>query len=366
MNKYTSAALAQGHSKTSTASSSMGSAASTVSPFPKNRSPKQRLWTVSKTPSPLPLGMYGRHILTGEELSPIELNSVLEFAEHLKKQRKEHRSLLWLQGRQLALVFEKQSLRTRVSFTVGMQDLGGFAIDIPSSQRKTEEPEDTARVLAGYCHGIMVRTFSQKTLERMALVSPVPVINGLSDDHHPCQALADILTLKERFGTLEGLKLAYIGDGNNVLNSLLLLAPVLGVEVRYACPKGYKPDPTIVFRAEQRALGRGSVVECESPEEAATGAHALYTDVWTSMGFEAENEARLKAFDGYKVDEKLHALADPEAVVMHCLPMIRDQEISGALADSPHSVIFQQSENRLHAQKALLVGLMSDWVRNPQ
>jgi ornithine carbamoyltransferase len=353
MNKYTSSTLAA------------ETKASTLSAFPKARQPKQRLWTVAKSPAPLPLGLYGRHILTGEELSAVELGALLDFALHLKTQRKEHRSLLWLQGRQLALIFEKQSLRTRVSFTVGMQDLGGFAIDIPSSQRKHEEPEDTARVLAGYCHGIMVRTFEQKVLERMALVSPVPIINGLSDEHHPCQILADLLTLKERFGSLEGLKLAYIGDGNNILNSLLLLAPIMGVEVRYACPKGYKPDPTIVFRAEQRAIGHhGSVVACESPEEAAQGAHALYTDVWTSMGFEKENDARLKAFKGYKVDEKLHALADPECVVMHCLPMIREQEISGTLADSKHSVIFQQSENRLHAQKALLVGLMSSWVRD--
>ncbi len=321
---------------------------------------RRRVWTVNKEPAPLPLGLTDRHILTGEELSQIELKSVLDFAVTLKKQRHEGRSRVWLPGRQLALVFEKPSLRTRVSFTVAMQDLGGFAIDIPSSHRKSEEPEDTARVLAGYCHGIMVRTFSQKSLERMARVSPVPVINGLSDDHHPCQALADLQTLLETFGDLRGLKLAYIGDGNNVLNSLLLMAPLLGVEVRYACPEGYKPAQQVLFRAQERAKAHGgSVVECSTPQEAAEGAHALYTDVWTSMGFEAENEARMKAFNSYKVDEELHALADPDAVVMHCLPMNRDVEISGKLADSAHSVIFQQSENRLHAQKSLLVGLLA-------
>jgi ornithine carbamoyltransferase len=321
---------------------------------------RRRVWTVQKEPAPLPLGLTDRHILTGEELSFHEMQSIIDFAIQLKQQRLEGRSRVWLPGRQLALVFEKPSLRTRVSFTVGMQDLGGFAIDIPSSQRKTEEPEDTARVLAGFCHGLMVRTFSQKILDRMARVSPVPVINGLSDEHHPCQALADLQTLQETFGSLKGLKLAYVGDGNNVLNSLMLMAPVLGVEVRYACPKGYKPAKEIVFRAQERAkVYGGAVIECASPEAAVTGAHAIYTDVWTSMGFEEENEARLKAFQGFKVDEALHGLADPDAVVMHCLPMLRDVEISGALADSKHSVIFQQSENRLHAQKSLLVGLLA-------
>jgi ornithine carbamoyltransferase len=321
---------------------------------------RRRVWTVQKEPAPLPLGLTDRHILTGEELSFHEMQSIIDFAIQLKQQRLEGRSRVWLPGRQLALVFEKPSLRTRVSFTVGMQDLGGFAIDIPSSQRKTEEPEDTARVLAGFCHGLMVRTFSQKILDRMARVSPVPVINGLSDEHHPCQALADLQTLQENFGSLKGLKLAYVGDGNNVLNSLMLMAPVLGVEVRYACPKGYKPAKEIVFRAQERAKAYGgAVVECASPETAVAGAHAIYTDVWTSMGFEEENEARLKAFQGFKVDEALHGLADPDAVVMHCLPMLRDVEISGALADSKHSVIFQQSENRLHAQKSLLVGLLA-------
>lgn len=321
---------------------------------------RRRVWTVNKEPAPLPLGLTDRHILTGEELSHYEMQSILDFAITLKKQRLEGRSRVWLPGRQLGMLFEKPSLRTRVSFTVGMQDLGGFAIDIPSTQRKSEEPEDTARVLAGYCHAIMVRTFEQKVLDRMARVSRVPIINALSDEHHPCQALADLQTLQENFGSLKGLKLAYVGDGNNVLNSLMLMAPVLGVEVRYACPKGYKPAKEILFRAKERAKTYGgAVIECSSPEEAVKDAQAIYTDVWTSMGFEKENEARLKAFQGFKVDEALHGLAASDAVVMHCLPMIRDVEISGALADSKHSVIFQQSENRLHAQKSLLVGLLA-------
>ena len=335
-------------------------AASTVTaPAPLARV-RRRVWTVQKEPAPLPLGLTDRHILTGEELSFHEMHSILDFAIALKKQRLEGQARIWLPGRQLAMIFEKPSLRTRVSFTVAMQDLGGFAIDIPSTQRKTEEPEDTARVLAGYCHAIMVRTFEQKILDRMSRVSRVPIINALSDEHHPCQALADLQTLQENFGSLKGLKLAYVGDGNNVLNSLMLMAPVLGVEVRWACPKGYKPSKEIVFRAKERAKAHGgAVVECLSPEEAVIGAHALYTDVWTSMGFEEENEVRMKAFQGFKVDEALHELADPDAVVMHCLPMLRDVEISGALADSKHSVIFQQSENRLHAQKSLLVGLLA-------
>jgi ornithine carbamoyltransferase len=323
-----------------------------------------RIWPVSKEPAPLPLALKGRHILTGEEFSQVELRALLDFAARLKEERKQGRAKLWLAGKQLAMVFEKPSLRTRVSFTVGMQDLGGHAIDIPSSNRKFEEPQDTARVLEGYCQAIMVRTFEQEVLETMARSVKVPVINALSNDHHPCQALADLLTIKERFGKLEGTKLAYVGDGNNVLHSLLLLGGFLGMEVHYACPEGYAPNAQIVFRAQERAkVGGGKIVAHSTPQEAVQGAHAIYTDVWTSMGYEAENEKRLKAFQGYKVDEALHALADSSAVVMHCLPMNRDEEISGALADSQHSAIFEQSENRLHVQKALLVGLMREWVR---
>jgi ornithine carbamoyltransferase len=311
-------------------------------------------------PEVLPFELATKRVLTGEELSVREVAELLDFASLLKKQRAVGNLKAHLQGKQLALIFEKPSLRTRVSFQVGMNELGGASIEIVSNNRKSEEPEDTARVLEGYCQGIMARTFEHSTIERMAQVTKAVVVNGLSDLHHPCQGFADILTLKERFGTLKGIKLAYVGDGNNVLHSLLLLLPFMGGEVRFACPEGYGPNAEIVARAQARAAkSGGKVVVCKTPEEAVAGVHAIYTDVWTSMGFEAENAKRVKDFAGYQVNEKLHALADKGAVVMHCLPMIRGQEISKTLPDQPCSAIFQQSENRLHVQKALLVGMMA-------
>lgn len=310
-------------------------------------------------PSGAPLRPSTRHVLTGEELSLQEIKGLLSFAQVLKKERVSGVFRPLLQNRQLALFFEKPSLRTRVSFTVGMQDLGGHAVEVISSNTKGEEPEDTARVLSGYCHGIMARVFSHSTLERMAEVSKAAVINGLSDMHHPCQGLADALTLMERYGSLAGLKVAYVGDGNNVLHSLLILLPALGAEVRYACPEGYGPHSSVLESAHKKALsGGGKVVAAKSPKDAVKGAQAVYTDVWTSMGFEAEKEAREKAFKGYQVNEALYANAAPGAAIMHCLPMVRGSEISETLPDHPCSVIFQQSENRLHVQKALVASLL--------
>jgi ornithine carbamoyltransferase len=296
-----------------------------------------------------------KHVLTGAELSASDLLALIDHAALLKAERAQRIARSTLRGQVMALMFEKPSLRTKFSFTLAMQELGGSVIETHQTHRKSETPEDTARVLAGYVHVIVNRTFSQDVLTRMASVSKAPVINALSDSHHPCQAFGDLLTLKEAFGDLQGLQVAYIGDGNNVLHSLLLLMPCLGVTLRYACPIGYGPDPAVLHRAGIRARAHGGkIIRCSSPQQAAEAAHALYTDVWSSMGFEQEAAERARAFAGFQLNEELYSLADPEAVIMHCMPMVRGEEITDAMADHPNAVLFQQSENRLHAQKALL------------
>jgi ornithine carbamoyltransferase len=298
-----------------------------------------------------------KHFLTGEELSQKELLAVIEWAELLRKNRGVREPKV-LSGRTLALIFEKPSLRTRVSFTVGIQELGGSVMELVSSNTKNEEPEDTIRVLQGMIHGLMLRTFDHGTLERMATKATIPIINGLSDSHHPCQALADLLTLQQRFGTLRGLKIAYVGDGNNVLHSLLLLAPFIGVDVHYACPEGHEPDPDILARAQARARkGQANIHKFQTPQAAVEGVHAIYTDVWTSMGFEREGQNPTATFAPYQLNMELLNLALPTAIAMHCLPMVRGQEITSEVVDDPRSALFQQAENRLHAQKALMVGL---------
>jgi len=300
-----------------------------------------------------------KSLKTGEELSLEEIQALLEVAKELKDERKKRRMKPFLAGKHLAMIFDKPSLRTRFSFSVAMSELGGSAIESVSANRKQEEPEDVARVLAGYCHGIMIRTFEDNIIDRMAEVSPVPVINGLSTHHHPCQILADLFTLREVFHETRGLNLSYIGDGNNILHSLLLLGPLLGVNIRYACPREYQPHSLILKRALIRAKDmQCTITSYSSPNEAVQDAHALYTDVWTSMGFEGEDSERQKAFHGYELNEVLLEKARQGAVVMHCLPMIRGKEIAKELPDAPCSVIFKQSENRLHVQKALLIGLL--------
>lgn len=296
-----------------------------------------------------------KHLLTGSELSPTDLSALLDHAALLKAERNQKIMRSTLRGQVMALLFEKPSLRTKFSFTIAMQELGGMVVESHQAQRKSETPEDTAQVLSGYCHAIVNRTYSQDNLTRMAAVARIPVINALTDSHHPCQVFSDLLTLKECFGDLKGLNVTYIGDGNNILHSLLTLMPALGMTVRYACPPGFQPDPTIVHRASLRAKQHGGkAVRCATPTEAAKGTQALYTDVWTSMGFEDEDEVRLKAFKGYQVNEEIYSHADTDAVIMHCMPMVRGLEISEAMADHPQAVLFQQSENRLHVQKALL------------
>lgn len=302
------------------------------------------------------------HFLTGEELSQSELKLLIKEADRLRRNRSHRRSPAHpLKGKTIALIFEKPSLRTRVSFTVGALELGANVLELLGSQKKSEEPEDSIRVLQGMVHAVMLRTFCHSTLERMASKARIPVINGLSDLHHPCQALADLLTLFQRFGRLEGLKLAYVGDGNNVLHSLLLLAPFVGVSVNYCCPPGHQPNDDIVARAKVRAKSGGASIQSfRNPEEAVAGAHAVYTDVWTSMGFEhQDSKERLEHFKSYQLNLELFNQAGPLAIAMHCLPMVRGQEITDDVVEHPRSALFQQAENRLHAQKALMVGLFS-------
>jgi ornithine carbamoyltransferase len=300
-----------------------------------------------------------KHFLTGEEFTQNELHELLDLAEKIRSERGDGIVRDHLKNKNITLLFDKLSLRTRMSFTVAIQELGGQAIEIVSSERKKEEPEDTVQVLAQYSHGIMVRTFDHSIVERMAKKSPIPIINGLSDSHHPCQVLADLQTLKQYYGKLEGLKLAYVGDGNNMLHSILLLMPYLGVHVSYACPEGFEPSAFIVKNAKSRAReGQGSITAFKNPLEACRGAHALYTDVWASMGQEDEELEREKAFEEFQLNADLYAVAAPQALIMHCMPMVRGKEISEGMVDHELSVIFRQAENRLHAQKALILGLL--------
>jgi ornithine carbamoyltransferase len=297
------------------------------------------------------------NFLTGKEFNTEALKELLELADILKTDRDMGIQREDLKGKTLAMLFDKPSLRTRMSFTLAMTELGGTVIESAANLRKQEEPEDLAGVLSRYVHAVMIRTHGHDLITRFAENSKVPVINGLTDEHHPCQALADILTMKQKFGTLEGLKLSYIGDGNNCLHSLMILAPLLGIHLHYACPVGYQPDGKIVEWASLRKQS-GSINKFSTPDLAVQGVDGIYTDVWTSMGFEEENEVRIKAFQGYQLNNKLHSLAQPKAIVLHCMPMVRGQEITSEMADHEQSVIYQQAENRLHVQKALLLKLI--------
>ncbi|MCE9575938.1 MAG: ornithine carbamoyltransferase [Deltaproteobacteria bacterium] len=269
-----------------------------------------------------------------------------------------------LAGKSIALVFEKASTRTRVSFEVGVFDLGGHAVVITSqgSQIARGEPiEDTARVLSGYCHAIMLRTFGHDRVTALARAAKVPVINGLTDQHHPCQVAADLFTVRERRGRIDGLRYAWIGDGNNMAASWIEAAGMFGLDLALACPEGYRPDPALVAEAHARqaALGRGSIAISSDPRDAARGADVVSTDVWASMGQEDEAAARQVAFAGYCVDAALMALAAPGALVLHCLPAHRGEEISGDVIDGPQSAVWDQAENRLHVQKAILEYLVA-------
>jgi len=300
----------------------------------------------------------GRDFVSMDDLSPEEVRFVLDTAVDLKRRAKAGDRPALLTGRVLAMIFEKPSLRTRVMFEVGMWELGGHAVylapqDVQLGAR--ESVPDVARNLERWVGGIMARTFAHRTVQTLAEHARIPVINGLSDLEHPCQTLGDLLTIRERFGHLDGLRVAWVGDGNNVCHSLLLGAAKVGMHVAVATPARYAPDPAIVARARESAPASGSRIEVGTDAKAAArGADVIYTDVWVSMGQEAEREAKIKAFSGYQVNGALTAQAAARAVVMHCLPAHRGEEITGEVLDGPQSVVLDQAENRLHAQKALL------------
>ena len=300
-----------------------------------------------------------RNYLTVDDLADAEISEVLDVATALKADRDLHADAL--RGRSIALIFEKPSTRTRVSFEVGVAQLGGCPVVLSSSELQLgrgETIEDTGRVLSRYVDGIVLRTFEQERLELLTTTTTVPVINALSDFEHPCQALADLLTIREHLGAVAGRVLAYFGDGNNVAHSLLLAGTKVGMTVRVATPPGFEPIPQVVHRAEEIAEETGGTVELtHDPDEAAIGAHALYTDVWTSMGQDLESDERALVFPSYQLSQKLVDVADPTAIVLHCLPAHRGQEITDEVIDGPRSVVWDQAENRLHTQKALLLRL---------
>ncbi len=300
-------------------------------------------------------------LLTGMEWNPAQVRELLHLASDVKSHPDRYRGAL--AGRFLALIFEKPSLRTRVAFEVGISSLGGSSVFLDHTETKLGQREsipDVARSLERWIDGIVARTFTQESIDALAQNASIPVINALSDRYHPCQALSDFFTLQERFGGLRGLKLAYVGDGNNVCHSLLGVAARAGTHLRIATPSGYDPDPAVVSEAKRTAREtRGKIELCNSPEEAVAGAQAIYTDVWTSMGQEEESAAREAAFAGYQVNDALFSHAGPDAVFMHCLPAHRGSEVSAEVIDSPRSIVFDQAENRLHMQKAILLTLLN-------
>ena len=307
-------------------------------------------------------GPWQRHkdLVSIHDLSAEEVEALFQLAANVKARPERYRTAL--AGQTLAMIFEKSSTRTRVSFEVGMYQLGGLATFLSSRDIQIGRGEtiaDTAKVLSRYVSGIMARTFAHATVTDLARYATVPVINGLTDLLHPCQALTDYFTARERFGTTKGMTLAYVGDGNNMAHSLMFGGPKTGMNVRVASPEGYKPKPEIVELARQDAAAAGTTVEVVTrPEDAVRGAHVVYTDVFASMGQESEAQVRLKAFAGYQVTPELMETADKDAVFMHCLPCHRGEEVAAAVADGAASVIFDEAENRLHVQKAIMLMLM--------
>ena len=299
----------------------------------------------------------GRDYLSSADLDVAETGALLDLAADLKAGRRR----CDLSGRSLGLIFTKASTRTRVSFTMAMARLGGHTIDLDPAVTQLGRGEplaDTARVLSRYVDALAVRTYAQSELEDYAHWASIPVVNALTDREHPCQALADYLTLREAFGAVEGLTLAYVGDGNNVAHSLLLCGALLGVNVRVGTPPGFAPDAAVVAQAQHLAADRCRIEVVHEPLAAVRGAHGLYTDVWASMGQEAEQREREQAFRGWCLDEALLSEADGRAIVLHCLPAHRGEEISAGVIEGEASRVFDQAENRLHVQQALLVSLL--------
>jgi ornithine carbamoyltransferase len=300
----------------------------------------------------------GRHFLRMNDWSAEELTEVLDLADELKAQLREGVPHPLLEGRTLGMIFQKPSTRTRVSFEVGIAQLGGTGLYLAASDLQLgrgETVKDTATVLSRYLDGIMIRTFAQADVDELAEHANVPVINGLTDEFHPCQALADVMTIRERMETFEGVRVAYLGDGNNVCHSLMVACAKLGVDFVAATPEGYEPSEEVVGWAVEAARASGSTVELvRDPRAAAEGADALYTDVWTSMGQEEERERRLRDLAGYGIDDALVELGGERVIVLHCLPAHYGEEITEDVLYGPRSAVWDQAENRLHAQKALM------------
>jgi ornithine carbamoyltransferase len=300
----------------------------------------------------------GRSFTKVGDWSREELGVALDLADDLKQERARRKELRVLPGRTVALIFRKPSTRTRISSEVAIAELGGMALYVPAADlqlSRGESTRDSALVLSRMVSAILIRTFGQDEVEEWAEHATVPVINGLTDESHPLQALADAMTIRERFGRLDGIRLAYLGDGNNVCHSLMLIAARFGMAFTAATPSGYEPDPSVVARAAADAAGHGgSVAVTADPHEALTGAQVLYTDVWTSMGQEAERDRRLADLAPYRLDEAALARADAEAVVLHCLPAHVGEEITETPLYGPQSLVWEQAENRLHTLKAVM------------
>ena len=298
-----------------------------------------------------------KHLLKLADLSREEILSILNLADQLKYERKQGIFKEYLKGKKLGMIFQKSSTRTRVSFEVGMYELGGNALFLSNRDLQIgrgEPVEDTARVLSRYLDAIMIRTFSQQEVEDLAKYGSIPIINGLTDYCHPCQVLADLMTIRERKGTFKGLKMCFIGDGNNMANSLMVGAVKTGMSFAIACPEGYEPDEKLIAWAKEN----GSFTMTRGVKEAAADADVIYTDVWASMGQEEEKAKREKAFAGYQVNAEVMAVAKPDAMVLHCLPAHRGEEITADVFEAHADEIFEEAENRLHAQKAVLCKVM--------
>ena len=299
-------------------------------------------------------------LLTGAEWTPAQVRELYRLAADVKADPQRYQGAL--NGRVVALIFEKPSLRTRVTFEVGIKSLGGASVFLDHSEAHLGQREsipDVGRCLSRWLHGIVARVYEQTALEELAAHAAIPVINALSDRFHPCQTLSDFFTLEERFGSMCGLKVAYVGDGNNVCHSLMIAGARVGAHVRVATPAGYEPDSHIVADARRVAREtRGKIELFRAPADAVAGAQAVYTDVWASMGQEAETEARAAKFAGYQVDAELMSLAAPDSVFLHCLPAHRGSEVAEDVIEGPRSSVFDQAENRLHVQKAILLKLL--------
>ena len=308
------------------------------------------------------MSLYGRDFLSIQEWSTEELEQVLDLAADLKEKQQRREAHPILRGKTLGMIFQKSSTRTRVSFEVGMWQLGGQALFLSANDLQIgrgEPVKDTARVLSRYLDGIMIRTFSHAEVEELAAYADIPVINGLTDRLHPCQAMADLLTIREHKGSLKGLKMAYIGDGNNMVHSLMHGCAKFGMDISVATPTAYEPNAGIVAAAKQAAQNTGSRIELtQDVLEAAAGADVLYTDVWASMGMESEQVARQAVFKNYQINQQVLAAADKKAIVLHCLPAHRGEEITEDVLEGPQSVVFDEAENRLHVQKAIMALVM--------